>query len=329
MPGFFDQLLERVRAVPGVADASLNNCAPLSGGCSSTVIRFHDRPPVDFAHSPAIGFHWASPTWFSTLRIPVKRGRVFTSADRLGTPVVVVVNDVAAKKFWPGEDPIGKHIEAGVNGMNDAEVIGIVGSVRQRPDSEPKPDVYASYLQAPRPGAILFVRTPRDPSAVAGDVRRAIHQLAPHYPIFDVKTMAERTAAATAQARFSATLLTLFALTALSLASIGIYGVISLAVSARTREMGVRIALGADQRRVQRLVVGEGIVLVAAGAGLGLVGALTTTRVLRTLLFDLAPTDPATYVAIVVVLGVCAIAASWIPARRASRVDPVVALRAD
>jgi predicted permease len=329
MPGFYDQLLEHVRAVPGVAEASMTDCAPLSGGCSGTIIWFDGHMPDNPAHAPQIGVNWVSPTWFSTVKVPLRRGRVFTNADRAGLPYVAVVNDVAAKKFWPGQDPIGKHIGAGVNNFSDAEVIGVVGGVRQRADSAPKPDIYISYLQMPRSRAILFVRAIRDPAAIAGAVRRAIHEFAPQYPIFDVKTMADRTAAATAQSRFSAVLLGLFALTALSLASIGIYGVMSLAVGARTREIGVRIALGADRGRVQRLVVGEGIALVAAGATLGLIGAFLTTRVLRTLLFDLAPTDPPTYVAIVVILGACALAASWIPARRASRVDPVVALRAD
>jgi putative ABC transport system permease protein len=216
-----------------------------------------------------------------------------------------------------------------MGGLKDAEVIGVVGGVRLRADSVPKPDVYISYLQFPRGGTTLFVRAARNPTAIAADVRRAIHQFAPQYPIFNVKTMDERSAAATAQSRFSAALLALFAITALSLASIGIYGVMALAVSARTREIGVRIALGADRRRVQRLVVGEGIALVATGAVLGLAGAFLTTRVLQSLLFDLTPSDPPTYAAIVVVLGGCALAASWLPARRASRVDPVVALRAD
>jgi putative ABC transport system permease protein len=329
MPGFYEQLLDRVRAVPGVAEASMTNCPPMSGRCSSTIIWFDGHVPENPAAAPSIGLNWVSPTWFSTVKVPLRRGRVFTAADRMGAPVVAVVNDVAAKKFWPGENPIGKHIGAGMGGMKDAEVIGVVGGVRLRADSAPKADVYISYLQFPRGGTILFVRATRNPAAIAADVRRAIHQAAPQYPIFNVKTMAERTAAATAQSRFSAALLGLFALTALSLASIGIYGVMALAVSARTREIGVRIALGADRQRVQRLVVGEGIALVAAGAALGLVGALLTTRVLRSLLFDLAPTDPPTYVAIVVVLGACALAASWLPARRASRVDPVIALRAD
>jgi len=329
MPGFYEQLLDRVRAVPGVVDASMSNCAPMSGRCSSTVIWFDGHVPENPTRAPSIGLNWVSPTWFATMKVPLRRGRTFTGADRLGTPVVAVVNDVAAKKFWPGASPIGKHIGAGMSGMKDAEVIGVVGGVRLRADSAPKPDVYISYLQFPRGGTTLFVRAARDPSAIAADVRRAIHEIAPQYPIFNVKTMAERTAAATASSRFSAALLGLFALTALSLASIGIYGVMALAVSARTREIGVRIALGADRQRVQRLVVGEGAALVAAGAVLGIAGALLTTRVLASLLFDLAPTDPPTYVAIVLVLGGCALAASWIPARRASRVDPVTALRAD
>ena len=326
-PGFYVQLLDRIRAVPGVVDASLNNCPPLNGGCSGTIIRRLDRPLVDFAHSPNVGVHWASPSWFSTLRIPLRSGRGFTDADRTGAPKVMVVNEQAARAFWPGENPVGKHAEIGMGGMKDAEVIGVVGGVRQTPDSQPRPEVYVSYYQSPRPGMIIYVRTQRDPAAAGAEIRRAVHEVAPHYPIYDMKTMAERAAGATAQARFSAALLGLFALTALSLAAVGIYGVMSLAVAARTKEIGIRIALGSGQRRVLRLVMREGISLAAAGAAIGVVGALVATRVLRTLLFDVAPSDPAMYAAIVLVLGAAAVTASWIPARRASRVDPVVALR--
>ena len=161
------------------------------------------------------------------------------------------------------------------------------------------------------------------------DVRRAIHELAPQYPVYDIQPMTARAAGAAAQARFSAVLLGLFAATALTLATIGIYGVMALAVTARTREIGIRIALGADQHRVRRLVVSEGVALVSVGAILGLAGALACTRVLQKLLFDLSPTDPVTYCAIVALLALATVAASWIPARRASNVDPVVALRAD
>jgi len=240
-----------------------------------------------------------------------------------------VLNETAARTFFGRDDPIGKHVELGQGGMRDAEVIGIVGDVRQQPDSTPGSVAYVAYAQSPRAGMIVFVKTARDPATIGGEVRRAVHEVAPQLPVYDMRTMAERMAAATAQARFRAVLLALFAITALSLAAVGIYGVMSLAVTARTREMGIRIALGAERARVQRLVISEGIGLVSVGAAIGLVGALAATRVLRTFLFDLTSSDPVTYVAIVVVLGGAAIVASWLPARRASRVDPVVALRAE
>jgi len=329
IPDFYAQLLDRLRAVPGVADAALNSCPPLNGGCNATIIRFLDRPTQDETHLPLVGVFWATPTWFSTMRVPLKRGRVFTQADRIGASKVALINETAARTFWPNEDPIGKHVEIGQGGMKDAEVIGIVGDVRQNPDSAAKPDTYVPYLQSPSSRMMIFVRTLRDPIAAANDVRRAIREVAPRYPVYDVQTMTTRAAGATAQKRFIAVLLALFAATALSLAAIGIYGVMSLAVAARTKEIGIRVALGADQRRVQRLVVGEGLGLVTLGAALGLAGALIVTRVLQSMLFDLTPSDPATYVSIVALLGVAAIVASWIPARRASRVDPVVALRSE
>jgi predicted permease len=263
------------------------------------------------------------------MRVPLKRGRGFTNADRGGAAKVVIVSQAAADKFWPNEDPLGKHVKLTMGNMDDAEVIGIVGDVRQHADSAAGPDVYVSYYQTANPRMMIFIRSTRDPVALAADVRRAVREIAPQYPVYDMQTMNARAADATARARFSAVLLTLFALTALSLAAIGIYGVMSLAVSARTREIGIRIALGADRSRVQGLVVGEGIALVSLGVVIGVGGALVCTRVLRSLLFDLTPSDPVTYVTIVAVLGAAAIVASWIPARRASRVDPVVALRAE
>lgn len=329
MPGFYAQVEERMRALPGVSDVGLNNCAPLSGGCNGTGLIRLDRPKVDFGHAPGVGIHWASPSWFATMHIPLLRGRLMTGADRAGMPKVVVINEAAAKKIFPGEDPIGKHVMLGQGGLDDAEVIGIVGGVRQQVDSAPSPDVYGAYTQAPRAGMMVFLRTSRNPASLANEVRRAIHDIAPKLPVYDMRTMDERTAAVTARARFSATLLALFALTALSLAAIGIYGVMSLAVSARSRELGIRIALGADQARVKRLVIGEGAGLAAFGVAIGLVAALLATRAMRAMLYDLAPSDPLTYGAVIAVLGLTAVAAAWLPARRAARVDPVEALRAD
>jgi putative ABC transport system permease protein len=330
LPGFYTQLLDRLRALPGVTHVAVGDCAPLSGGCNGTLLDLMDRPKVDFAHMPSVGVFWATPDWFATLRVPLKRGRLFTATDRVGMPKVVVINETAARRFWPNDDPIGKRVGVGQGGFSDgADVIGVVGDVRQWADSLAKPDVYLPYYQSPNSRMMIFLRTAGDPTALGPTVRAAIRELAPRYPVYDMKPMAERAAAATAQARFSATLLGLFALTALSLAGIGIYGVMSIAVTTRTREIGIRIALGADRSRVQGLVVGEGIALVSLGVVIGVGGALVATRVLRSLLFDLTPSDPITYVTIVAVLGAAAIVASWIPARRASRVDPVVALRAE
>ena len=330
MPQLYAQIVDRLRALPGVLDASLAACAPLSGGCNGTKIEFKDQPPADFSRQPGVGISWVTPTWFSTMRIPLKSGRQFTTADRAGAAKVVIVNEIAAKTFWPDGHVLGRRVGVGQGGFSDgAEVVGIVGDIRQYADSVPKPDVFLPYMQSPSGRVIIFLRTAGDPAALGPDVRRVMHDVAPAFPMYDMKTMAARSAAATAQARFSAALLSLFAATALSLAVIGIYGVMALMVSSRTREIGILIALGADQDRVRRSVVGEGLGLVAVGAAIGLAGALACTRVLQTMLFDLAPSDPVTYVGIIALLGGAATAASWIPARRAARVDPVIALRAD
>ena len=330
LPAFYTTMLDRLRTLPGVTDASLANCAPLNGGCNGTRIEFLDRPKVDFSLLPSIGVYWVTPTWFSTMHVPFKRGRMFTLADRVGAPKVVLVNETAARKFWPDGDAIGKRVGIGQGGFGDgAEVIGIVGDVRQSADSLPKPDVYLPYYQSPSPRMMIFLHTEGDATALASEARRALREVAPQFPVYDIQTMSARAAAATSQARFSAVLLGLFAATALSLAVVGIYGVMSFVVAARSREIGIRMALGADQRRVRRQVVGEGLALVSIGAALGLAGALACTRVLQSLLFDLEPTDPVTYAAILALLGAAALVASWIPAARAAKVDPVVALRAD
>jgi ABC-type antimicrobial peptide transport system permease subunit len=176
---------------------------------------------------------------------------------------------------------------------------------------------------------IVFVRATRDAASIGNDVRRAVHDVAPQLPVYDMQTMTQRGATATAEERFRATLLSTFAIVALSLAAIGIFGVLSFAVTARTREMGIRIALGAERANVQWLVIAEGLGLVAVGIVLGLASAFAATRVLRTFLFDLTPSDPITYLAIVALLIATAVLASWIPGRRAARVDPVIALRAE
>ena len=326
MPAFYTEVLNRLHALPGVVDASVNSCPPLGGGCYRTPIEFPDRAKVDRARRQNIRVSWTTPTWFATVHVPLTRGRLIAAADRAGAPPVVLINEAAARTFWPGEDPIGKRASIG---GDKARVIGIVGDVRQFLDSLPKPEVYLPYAQSPGQQMMIFVRAAGDPAALAAGVRRAIHAVAPQFPIHDIQPMTARAAGASAQARLTTLLLGLFAATAISLAGVGIYGVMALVVTARTREIGIRMALGADPHSVRRTVVSEGVKLVSVGAILGLAGALASTRVLQQLLFERSPTEPVTYCAIVALLGLATVAASWVPARRASRVDPVVALRAD
>jgi putative ABC transport system permease protein len=325
LPGFYSRILDRVRAVPGIADAALGSCGPLVPTCRLTTLRRPDAPVPDQVYT---GMEVVTPNWFSVMRVRLVRGRPFSPTDRPGGPSVVLLNESAAKTFFGADDPIGKRISVG-RSVKDAEVIGIVGDVRQMPDSAPGPIAYVPSAQAPPEEMIVFARTMRNAATVASALRRAAREVAPQRSMYDMQTMAQREGIATAKNRFRAMLLTAFALAALLLAAIGIYGVLSFAVTARTREIGIRIALGAERASVQRLVIGEGLALVAVGLVIGLAGAFAGARLLRAFLFDLTPSDPVTYAAIIVVLGVTAVLASWVPALRASRVDPVIALRAE
>jgi predicted permease len=328
MPGFYSQILDRVRAVPGVSDAALDSCAPMAPTCRRVSLVRSDVPVPENIYAKVTGVDVVTPNWFSVLRVPLVRGRPFLPTDRPDGPRVVLINESAAKTFFGTDDPIGKHISLG-RVVKDAEVIGIVGDVRQMPDSTPPATTYVSSTQFPQGGMNVFVRTTRNAAAIGDELRRAMREVAPQLPRFEMQTMTQRAGIATAQNRFRAILLTVFALAALSLAAIGVYGVLSFAVTARTREMGIRLALGAERASVQRLVLGEGLALVAVGVVVGLAGAFAGARLLRAFLFDLTPSDPVTYAGIVVVLGVTAVLASWVPGLRASRVDPVIALRAE
>jgi predicted permease len=289
---------------------------------------FADRPPSATGNA-MIGVHWVSPSWFGTMRVPLERGRLFTDTDRIDGPKVVLINQAAARQYFPGEDPIGKQVAVYQGGFHTgAEIIGVVGDVKYGTvDSTARPDAYISYGQARISRMMIFVRTAGDPAALAPSVREAVRRIAPHTPVYDIQPMSARVASATAQSRFSAVLLGMFAAVALSLAVMGIYGVLSFAVAQRTREIGIRMALGAGRQRVLALVVQEGALLAGAGVAIGLVAALAFSRVLRGMLFEVDNTDPWTYGFMVVVLAGAAFAASWIPARRAAGVDPVVALR--
>ena len=329
LPGFYQELLTRLHGLPRVTETALGDCPPLSGGCNGTLIRLRDRPPAPGGAEPVVGVHWVTPAWFSALRVPLKGGRLFTDADRLGGRKVVLVSASAVRRFWPNESPIGKPVAVGQGGFGDtAWVVGVVGDVRFKTiDSLPDPDVYIPYYQSPRPGALVYLRTTGDPASLAAPARRVIQRFAADVPVYDVRTLSARVGDATAQTRFSAFLLALFAGAALVLAAVGVYGVVSFSVAQRTREIGIRVALGAARSDVLRLVVGQGAALAMVGAVLGVVAALAATRLLRTLLFDIVPSDPATFMVVVALLVGATIVASWIPARRAARVHPADALR--
>jgi predicted permease len=328
MPGFYEELQSTIAAVPGVERVALADCPPLNNGCNGTIMTFADRPRSSTGNA-MVGVHWVTPSWFSAMRVPLKRGRMFGPDDRLGAPKVVLINETAARRYFQSEDPLGKVVNVYQGGFHTgATVVGIVGDVRFGTiDSTATPDTYISYGQARLARMMIFVRTTGEPAALASSVRATIHQLAPRMPVFDMKPMTARMAAATAQARFSSVLLALFAAVAMSLAVMGIYGVMSFAVAQRTREIGIRMALGADRGRVQRLILWEGGRLVVAGVVLGLGSALALTRVLRSMLFEVGPADGVTYAAIVVILAAAGIVATWLPARSAATVDPMVALR--
>ena len=330
LPAFYDALIARLEALPGVTGAAMTNCIPLSGSCNGTAIRLRDRPEAARGTEPSIDVHWITPNWPTVMRASLLEGRLFASSDRVGTQKVVIVNETAAKAFWPGESPIGKPVGVGQGGFWDdtAYVAGVIADIRyDGMTGELAPGVYLSMNQSPYSRGAIFLRTAGDPASFAAAARNAIAEVAPGAPVYDVMTMKARAADAMSLARFSTMLLGLFGVVALVLAAIGTYGVIAFAVSHRTREIGIRIALGATRANVMRLIVGQGFALVIVGSLVGVAAALVATRVLASLLYGVAPTDPVTFIAIVALLGAAVLLASWIPARRAARIQPTEALR--
>jgi putative ABC transport system permease protein len=328
---FFSQLEERVAAQAGVVSAALGSCHALAGGCSSTIVWFRDRPAAARGTEPPVGVIRVSPGYFLTMKIPLIRGRLFNSADRDDTPKTVVISETTAQRYFPGENPIGRSIGFGINGFAErSEIIGIVGNVRYRQmDQPPEPDAYVSLLQAPQQNIYLFARTTGDPAALVPAVRQQVAALNRDLPIYDIRTMQDRVSSAASRARFSALLLTVFAAIALVLAAIGIYGVMSYMVRQQTREIGIRIALGARSQDVVGRVIRRTAGLVLAGTIAGVAGAFVATRVLATSLYQVEPDDPQTFVLIALVLAAIALLAGYIPARRAGAVDPAITLRTE
>jgi putative ABC transport system permease protein len=328
LPAFYADLTERIGALPGVSAVGLSDCPPLNGGCNVTSIVFHDRPPVAAGTEPAIGLHRITAGWPVVAGVPLIEGRLFNEADRAGRSKALLINQTAARKFWPGRSAIGRPVGIGQGGYDTAYVVGVLGDTRYGTvDSVPVPDTYLSYDQSPRGRMMVFIKTTGDPKALAAPVRRVVNQLLPAAPVYDVQTMDSRVATSLGYARFNTILLTLFGIMALALSAVGTYGVIAFTVTQRRRELGIRAALGASGGNLIRMVVGQGARLATAGAVIGLVGALMATRLLRSLLYGVGPTDPATFIGIIVLLTAAVLLASWIPARRAAGADPSEVLR--
>lgn len=329
--GYYDRLLTRLRALPGVTSAALTACPPLNGGCNRTRARLLDRPaPATPADEPVVGVGWVTPGWFSVARVPLVRGRDFRAGDVAGARRAVIINRTAARTLWPHQDPIGRPVRLGQGGFgtDTGWVVGMVGDVRYKSlESAPAAEFYLPFAQSPRPAAVIFLRTTGDPTALRASAERAVREVDPNIPAFDVRTMDARAGDATAQARFAAILLSLFAGLALLLATLGNYGVMSSTVASRMREIGIRVALGATHAQTLRIAVGEGALVVLLGTALGVGAAFWATRALQAMLFGVEASDLVTFAVTVAVLAVSAVAAAAGPAQRAWRADPVSVLR--
>ena len=333
---FFDQLMPRLRAIPGVEGAAAVVSLPLSG--TSIVLTFEvaGRPPVPPSQQPAMQVRIATPEYFQTIGIPLKRGRFFTADDRWGATPVALITEAAAKQYFPGEDPIGKRITLGWGrgpGKPRAggEVVGIIGDIKDEGLTEPDPpQIYLPYRQWPIGSMSVVMKTAVPPASVTEAARRAVYSVDGSLPVSNTRTLEQVVARSISQPRFYMTLLAIFAGVAVALAAIGIFGVLSYAVAQRTREIGIRMALGAHHRTVLALVVKEAMLMVVGGVLLGLALAIPLTRwLVAKLLFDTQAHDPLTFLSVAGALGAIAILAAYVPARRATRVDPMIALRAE
>ncbi|HEX7049883.1 MAG TPA: ABC transporter permease [Longimicrobiales bacterium] len=332
---FYDRLIERLEALPGVRSAGAIMALPLSGFSFTFTFNVEGREPAQPGSDQSLQTRVVTPGYFRTMGIPLLRGRAFTAQDRADAPQVVLISESAVRRYFPDEDPIGRRITLGwgrgpgrpnVGGV----IVGVVGDVKQFELAEEQSAVvYVPHAQVPVGGMTLVVRTAVPPLTLAGAVRREVGALDADLPIAELRTLEQLVARSISQPRFYMLLLAVFAGVALALAAIGTFGVMTYAVAQRTREIGIRMALGADPGSVRRLVVGRALALAATGLGVGLLGALALTRLLGSLLYGVTATDPLTYGAVALTLIGVAFLAGYLPARGATRVDPTVALRAE
>jgi putative ABC transport system permease protein len=325
------QILDRIRALPSVTSAAIATDLPLSGIEAAGFYTAEGQPVVTAQNTPRAYYHRVTPESFRTLHTKLIAGRTFTPEEMRASAGVVMVSDNVAKRFWPGQDPIDKRIKFGRPLSHNPwlRIIGVVGEMKYRglpANPTADPDIYRPWSEEER-DILLLVRTTLDPGSLAGAVRNAIHEIDKTIPIYDVAAMNERIGEQTARNRFTSWLMGIFAAVALLLAMVGVYGVMSYAVTRRTQEIGVRMALGANRSQVVWLVVGQGMPLILAGIAAGLGVSFGLTRLLSTLLYGVTATDAFTFASVTALLVTIALFACWLPAMRASRVDPLDALR--
>lgn len=330
---YWDRVVERVSAIPGVERVALTGGLPMGGGMSVLSYQPDNQPEMPFNRQPVTHFVDVGPGYFTTMGIPVLRGREFTAQDATLDPRTIVINDALARRDFPNEDPIGHRFSFGPDDTGNPvwlEIVGVVGNVRQyRADQEPVPITYVPFTSSPGRAQNLMIRTAGDPMRLAGSVRAALQALDPSLPVSPPRTLDDVVGASLTQRRFNMTLLGVFAAIALVLAIAGIYGTVAYSVAQRTQEIGIRVALGATSREILGLVLVGALKPVAAGLAIGLVSALGLTRLLAGLVYGVSPTDPLTFISLPLLLGVVAVLAGLFPALRATRVDPLDALRVE
>ena len=328
----YQRIIEELSAVPGVRAAGAVNMLPLVNYGFNTSFNIVGRPAFATGdRASVVELRSATPGYFAAMGMTVRRGRNIQATDIATSKQIVVINATMANQFWPSGDPIGQRLSFGPGAANEVEIVGVVSDIRDFTlSTKPVIELYYPLAQGPSNGMGIVVRTElREPGALLPDIRRRIAAIDPNLPIVKPQTMTAVVDAAAGGTRLSSTLTAVFALLAGVLASVGIYSLIAYSVAERTRELGIRIALGADRRAIVRLIVGEGLVMAAAGLAIGAVGAWLLTGTLRTMLYQVSPLDPVVFAMTAVAVLAVTILASYVPARRALRVDPMVALRAD
>ena len=330
---FLQALDSRLRAIPGVQSVGIADAIPFDGSGNNYSFTIRGRTFARSSDEPSAEVRVVTPDFFKALGVPVLRGRAIEPTDIASAPPVFVVNETFAKRFFPNQNVIGQAIRLGWGRSSKGvtnDIVGVVQDVRGGDlGAPPDPTVYAAFAQFPQQSMGLMVRAAAAPASLTAPVRSAIRDLDRDLPVYSVQTMEDRVASSVGRQRFYATLIAIFAAVALVLAAVGLYGVIAYAVSQRTHELGVRVALGATSDRISGMVIREGFVLTALGVGIGIVGSLAAGQVVSTLLYGVSARDPLTLVGVVVVLALVSTLASWLPARRAARVDPLVAMRGD